>query len=115
MHPKIEPYIEWAIFKFGLEHYTLERHDLYRSINQFNETVYSLSMEWFPVHHTQQAQDDPDYNPIGTAVIDLDIGRSVANSIVFVGGKSYASQSTFSSMEDNVCGRSGCRALFSFT
>lgn len=99
MHPKIESYIEWAISKFGLEHYTLERHHLYRSINQFNETVYSLSMEWFPVHH-KQAQNAPDYNPIGTVVIDLDIERSVANSIVFVGGKSYASRSTFSSMED---------------
>ncbi|WP_141499863.1 hypothetical protein [Paenibacillus luteus] len=100
MHPKIESYIEWAIFKFGLEHYTLERHHLYRSINQFNETVYSLSMEWFPGHHTQQEQDTSDYNPIGTAVIDLDIDRSVVNSILFVGGKSYASRSMFSSMED---------------
>jgi len=73
---------------FGLKQYYLHRHELSRDINTYNETIYSLSMEWYPVQHTKPEEDG--LNPEGTAVIQYDLTASQYKAIIFVRGKSYA-------------------------
>ncbi|SIQ78336.1 hypothetical protein SAMN05421578_10433 [Paenibacillus macquariensis] len=79
--------------KFGLDNYYLHRHTFYRKLNIFNETEYTLCMEWFPTHITEQ--EDEDLNPEGTAVININVNNGMYESVIFVGGKSYASGNTF--------------------
>ena len=48
MDIRIKELVELTQKKFGLSNYYLQEHQFYRSVNEFNETVYTLSMEWFP-------------------------------------------------------------------
>lgn len=70
MHEKLQAIVDHTAEKFGLNDYYLKRHHIYREMNNLNETSYQLSMEWFPVN---AEETDEDYNPAGTAVIDVDI------------------------------------------
>jgi len=83
--------------KFGLENYYLKRYELYRKVNIFNETIYSFCMEWFPIHYS--VHEEKDYNPEGTAVIEIDVNSGRFNSVIFVGGKSFVKGNTFTSLE----------------
>ncbi len=74
--------------KLGLDNYYLKRHSLSRRLNDLNETVYSLGMEWFP-NDTGEPEEE-DLNPAGTAVIDIDINSLRYEHIIFVEGISYA-------------------------
>lgn len=56
-----------------------------------------MSMEWFP-NHVKDRQED-DINPDGTAVLELNIQTGQTESIIFVGGKSFASRITFESID----------------
>lgn len=85
---RIEELIEWTKTKFGLKNYYLQRHQLYRKVDFFNKTVYTLSMEWFPNHVT--VQKDEDLNPEGTASIEINVKNHKFESVIFVMGKSYA-------------------------
>ncbi|MFD2193455.1 hypothetical protein [Oceanobacillus bengalensis] len=88
MDSRIKELIELTKTKFGLNNYYLQRHQFDRSVNIFNETVYTLSMEWFPDHVT--VQEDGDSNPEGTASIEVNLKNCTFNSAIFVMGKSYA-------------------------
>lgn len=88
MDKRIKELIDFTKTKFGLDSYSLERYSLYRNVNIFNNTVYILGMEWFPNHIIEQ--EDDDLNPEGTAVIDIDVHSRKFESVIFVGGKSYA-------------------------
>ncbi|MFW5438633.1 hypothetical protein [Paenibacillus apiarius] len=79
--------------KFGLDNYYLHSHELYRDVNVFNETMYSLSMEWYPSHIMEQEEEG--LNPTGTAVIQYDLGARQYKSVIFVQGKSYANGPTY--------------------
>lgn len=73
--------------KFGLKNYYLKRYQLNRHVNIFQDTIYTLSMEWFP----QGAEETEDgSNPVGTAVIEMDIHNQTYKSVIFVGGETYA-------------------------
>lgn len=48
----------------------------------------TLCMDWFPSHITERVVKDE--NPDGAAVIELDVNRRQWESIVFVGGQTYA-------------------------
>lgn len=85
---KIQMLIDETKTKFGLGDYYLARYGLHRDVNMFNETIYTLSMEWFPKHI--QIDEDADFNPDGTAVIEIDIHSERYKSVIFVGGKCYA-------------------------
>lgn len=85
---RIQELINFTKKKFGLENYYLERHSLSRNVNIFNETDYTLCMEWFPNHVTLQEDDGP--NPEGTASIELNLKSRKFESAIFVMGKSYA-------------------------
>src|SRR5690625_2757960 len=95
MDDRIRALIDYTKSKFGLNNYFLKRHELYRDVNMFNETEYTLSMEWFPNHITDD-EGDEDLNPQGTAVIDVDVQDRTFNSVVFVEGVSYANGIIFS-------------------
>ena len=100
MDGRIQELIDFTKEKFGLENYYLERHSLYRNVNIFNETVYTLCMEWFPNHVTEQEEDGS--NPDGTAVIEMNVNTRKFESAIFVMGKTYAKDGvTFANQNTN--------------
>jgi len=89
----LEEIIAATQYKFGLEHYYLHSHELHREINTCNETIYSLSMEWYPDQHTMSEEDER--SPDGTAVIQFDLTAGQYRTIIFVRGKTYANGVSF--------------------
>ncbi|MFJ8235332.1 hypothetical protein ACIQ34_06215 [Ureibacillus sp. NPDC094379] len=87
MDVRIKELVEFAKEKFGLNNYYLQEYRFQRSVNIFNETVYTLSMEWFPDH---AVQEEDGANPEGTASIEMDIKSRKFKSAIFVMGKSFA-------------------------
>ena len=95
---RIQELIDFTKEKFGLENYYLERHSLSRNVTIFNETVYTLCMEWFPNHVTEQDEDGS--NPDGTAVIEINVNTRKLESAIFVMGKTYAKDGiTFANLD----------------
>src|SRR5690625_1165061 len=95
MDTRVKELIDFTKEKFGLDNYYLERHHIDRNVNIFNDTIYTLCMEWFPGHVFEQADDDS--NPEGTAVIEIDVNDHKFQSVIFVGGKSFANGMKFNS------------------
>ncbi|SFL80552.1 hypothetical protein [Salibacterium qingdaonense] len=88
MDERIESVIEYAKTTLGLGQYHLLTHDILRSVNVLNQTIYTLSMEWLPPHVTEH--DEEGLNPAGTASVDINIHTHRFQSIIFVHGESYA-------------------------
>ncbi|RPF50657.1 hypothetical protein EDC24_2626 [Aquisalibacillus elongatus] len=84
--------------KFGLESYELKRHHLDRRVNEFKETNYILTTEWFP-KGIEEPEDGS--NPTGAAVIEVDIHKKQVYSAVFVHGKTYADGIRFQYYDTN--------------
>lgn len=99
MDPRINELVVFTKRKLGLDNYHLFTHRLRRTVNFFNETVYTLEMEWFPSHVKGREEDG--LNPEGAACIDLDVHTRKFQSIVFVGGKTYASGVMFKNADTN--------------
>lgn len=76
--------------KYGLDAYFLKRYHIYRELNSLHETEYILSTEWFP---NEQKDDDNDFNPDGTACIDVNLHTEAVKRIIFVGGITYITNS----------------------
>lgn len=93
MDRRVQELIDFTHSKLGLENYFLQTHRLERKINLLNETVYTLSMEWFPKDATEVEEG---INPEGTASVELRIDNRKFESIIFVGEKSFATGLTFS-------------------
>src|SRR5690625_5397704 len=93
MYEAIKELIHFTKQKFGLDDYYLKDDKLYRHVNMFNETVYILSMEWFPNHMKEREEDGS--NPEGVAVIDIEIDSKKVQSAIFVGGESFANGKSF--------------------
>lgn len=85
--------IDFTKKKFGLDDYYLKHDELYRDVNIFNETIYILSMAWFPNHITEREDDDS--NPEGVAVIDIEVQNRKFHNAIFVGGKSFGNGISF--------------------
>jgi hypothetical protein len=83
---------------YGLDNYYLHTHGIYREVTMLGETDYFLSMEWFPAHVPEWAED---YNPEGTAVITMDLQSRKYKSVIFVGGVTYANGSILQHIELN--------------
>lgn len=97
MKSRLEGLIDFTKTKFGLDHYYLERYSFYRNVNIFKNTVYTLCMEWFPNHVTEQEDDDS--NPEGAAVIEMNVDTRKFESVIFVMGKTFAKDGvSFSSL-----------------
>lgn len=84
---RIKELVDLTEKKFGLENYCLETHDIYRRVDLFNNTIYTLCMEWFPNHETVEEDGS---NPDGTAVIEIDLHSHKFTSVIFIMGKTYA-------------------------
>ncbi|MFS0820236.1 hypothetical protein [Bacillus sp. 1P02SD] len=99
MDERTQELIDLTKKRFGLWDYSLERYSYNRSVNIFNETVYTLSMEWFP--NVVLEPVDEDENPDGTAVIEIDIHSRKFQSAIFVMGQTFARNGvTFASKND---------------
>ncbi|MEC5424099.1 hypothetical protein QGM71_11410 [Virgibacillus sp. C22-A2] len=92
MNEKLEEIIEYTKVKFNLDNYYLKRHHIFREKSSLHRTSYLLSMEWFP---NETDYTDSDYNPSGTAVIDIDIHTNSVKRAIFAQDVSYASQAEF--------------------
>lgn len=99
MDKRVKDLVDFTRDKWGLENYYLHNYNFSRTLNAINETVYTLNMEWFPAHITHQ--EDKDYNPEGTAVIDLNMMNRQFESVIFVGGKAFTNGSVIRSIELN--------------
>lgn len=88
MNANIQQLIDQTKAKFGLDFYYLKRHSFHRYVNMFNETVYTLNMEWFPSHEAEP--EDDDLNPDGTAVIDVNLNTGQIETVIFVMDKTFA-------------------------
>lgn len=99
MDERIQSLLDYTREKYGLWDYYLERYSFDRNVTIFNETVYTLTMEWFPNHITNQENEDE--NPEGTAVITMDVKSRRIESVIFVMGQTFAKNGiTFSSKLD---------------
>lgn len=87
MDRRVKELIEETKVKFSLAAYELKRYGLHRDVNIFNETVYTLSMEWFPEGVEEPADES---NPEGAAVIEVHVPSQQVASAIFVKGKTYA-------------------------
>ncbi len=100
MDRRITELVNLTKVKFGLDNYYLERHGLSRNVNIFNETIYTLSMEWFP--NAVTVPEDDDSNPEGAAVIDINVNTRKFESVIFTMGKTYATNGvTFATSDRN--------------
>lgn len=86
MDDQIKQIVDFTKMKFGLKNYELNEYEFYRKVNIYNETIYTLSMEWLPNNSVQQ----DDLNPDGTAVIEMNLNTQKFEQVIFVNGKSYA-------------------------
>lgn len=85
---QLQLYFNQVKEQFGLSRYRLERYWFDRKINIFQDTEYTLIMEWFPKH--LKSRRDFDLNPAGTAVIEIGIHDWKIKSVIFVRGKTFA-------------------------
>lgn len=85
MDVRINELVEFTQKRFGLSDYYLQEPQFYRNVNNSNETVYTLSMEWFP---DGTVQDDDGLNPEGTVSMEINV-KSRKFERIFVKGKPY--------------------------
>lgn len=93
MEERIKDLVDFTREKYGLAEYDLHTWDICRHKTIFKDTVYTLSMEWFPNH--EKDWEDEGCNPKGTAFIEIDIHTRKVKKIIFVGGISYTDSMTF--------------------
>ncbi|MEN2466264.1 hypothetical protein [Ornithinibacillus sp. JPR2-1] len=78
--------------EYGLEQYVLKREHIFSETTQENQTNYILSLEWFPVH---QSEENEEYNPEGTAVLEVNLHTNELKQLIFVNDVSYATEGIF--------------------
>ncbi|WP_026907861.1 hypothetical protein [Paucisalibacillus globulus] len=79
--------------EFGLDNYILKRNTFFSENSFESETSYILTLEWFPVE--QAEEENEDFNPDGSAVVDIDLHTGKLKQIIFVNGISHAQEGTF--------------------
>lgn len=95
MDNRIQELVEFTEKKFGLSNYYLHEQQFYRNVNIFNETIYTLSMEWFP---KGTVQGDDGLNPKGTVSFEINL-KTLKFVRIFANGKPYAEDGmTFSNL-----------------
>lgn len=93
MDTRIAEWVDQAKVKFGLSAYVLNSCKIHRRVELVNQTVYYLTMEWWPGVIAEPQEEG--YNPEGAAVIELDMNNHRWASAIFVGGKSFTDMITF--------------------
>ncbi|MGJ9458303.1 hypothetical protein [Oceanobacillus sp. CF4.6] len=84
MNEKLQEIIDLTAETFHLDHYFLKRHHIFQEQSNMQEPSYILNMEWFP---KDADETDEDYNPSGTASIDVDLHSKLVKRIIFVNGE----------------------------
>jgi hypothetical protein len=84
---RIQAFVDLAKTTFGLGNYYLHHHSLWRDVNHFSETSYTLCLEWFP-NGTESDEDGS--NPEGTASIEYNVNTGKLKNAIFVMGETYA-------------------------
>ncbi|MFC0237092.1 hypothetical protein [Fictibacillus phosphorivorans] len=87
MDSRIQAFVDQAQTTFGLGNYYLHHHSLWRNVNHFNKTSYTLCLEWFP-NGTESDEDGS--NPEGTASIEYNVNTGKLKNAIFVMGETYA-------------------------
>ncbi|WLR57286.1 hypothetical protein LC048_10730 [Mesobacillus subterraneus] len=90
MDKRMKDLVDFIRDKYGLKKYFLHTYQIRSNTTIFNETVYTLDMEWFPDH--EKDWQDEDFNPEGTAYIEMDIHSKEVFTVIFTGGRSYANK-----------------------
>lgn len=93
MDKRIKELINFTKEKYCLHEYYVHTFDINRSTTIFKDTIYSLSMEWFPNHIKNW--DDETYNPEGTVSIEIDIHSRKTKHVIFSEGISTVDGMTF--------------------
>lgn len=88
MHSIIHTYITKISAQFGLDEYRFDSYFFHRQITDKQETRYLLNLIWFP--RSVADINIEEGNPPGTCVVELDFETGALNSIIFVGGVSFA-------------------------
>lgn len=88
MDKRLQDLVDWTKEKLKLDSYFLKTSSIQRKVNTYQETVYTLCMEWFPL--LKPDYEDEDLNPEGTAVVEIDLHSKQIQSIIFVGEKTFA-------------------------
>lgn len=85
---------------YGLDNYILKRDHIFSELRTDGATTYLLSLEFFPVKKAKEENED--YNPEGTAVIEVDLHTEEIKRIIFVNDVSFANEAVFpnSAIED---------------
>ncbi|WP_010097757.1 hypothetical protein [Ornithinibacillus scapharcae] len=78
--------------KYGLDHYVLHNHHIYAETNVSNKTDYILSLEFLP---SEQEIKEGEYNPSGTAIIDMNLHTKDLKQITFLNNVSNATEGIF--------------------
>lgn len=50
MDKRLQDLVDWTKEKLKLDSYFLKTSSIQRKVNTYQETVYTLCMEWFPLH-----------------------------------------------------------------
>ncbi|MEN2767148.1 hypothetical protein [Ornithinibacillus xuwenensis] len=80
---------------YGLNDYVLKRNTIYSETTLANQTSYILSLEWVP--SSLVVEDADDYNPSGSAILEIDLHTQGLKRINFVQDTSYANEEVFPS------------------
>lgn len=99
MDARIQELVDFTKIKFGLGNYYLKEYQFYRRVNIFNETIYTLSMEWLP---NDIERDEGDLNPEGAASIEINLKNRKFEKVIFVKGKSYAENGVMFNNRENI-------------
>ena len=70
MDERIKQLVDMTAEKFSLDNYYLAEYNINRDVELFQETIYTLSMEWLP---EGEKSEEEGLNPPGSAIIELDI------------------------------------------
>lgn len=89
MDERIKQLVDMTAEKFSLDNYYLAEHNINRDVELFQETIYTLSMEWLP---EGEKSEEEGLNPPGSAIIELDIHNERYLSVIFVMEKTLVEQ-----------------------
>lgn len=93
MDERLKKIADEAREKFGLNHYKLERYEIYKERNHEGKAFYNFNMEWFPTVPTEPIEED--LNPEGTAVIEYHIQKQKFTSVIFQLGQTFSTLTPF--------------------
>ncbi|MFD1361379.1 hypothetical protein [Lentibacillus salinarum] len=97
MNKQLLDVVDYTRETLGLHNYQLERYYFFREKTLLNETMYSVSMEWFP--NDAEMTTENELNPEGTAVVDVDFHTKAIRRLMFIGDVNRADHNVYPTSE----------------